>query len=357
MRNCLIIIILILASCTDYHRYAITEEDAGLEYYQSSFKDLKVKIAAKPGDINLRKQKLFVSDKLGWPEDLHEDIELIIEQSELDYQAFGLASEFYEADSQYKNLLAIIDYWESVYGIDAKNLMWKSRAYLGLQNNSEVSDLLAQMLRQQNITQEELLFAASSYLTIQDTLNTLQSYRLLAREYISAQELTDNYVPLLVAIDSINDALSIFTRIANARSLNLEEKLLYGEVLFKAGNQNAAHQLLQSDMDDEALLYRSDWYARSEKFDSAIMFIDPVIASDSSNHLLLKKAQLSDKKGLYNQSLRLYRIVQQNDSTDIIAKEEAKIVERKIAYLRKLKAQENRIPMLDLNKKKSTDNE
>ncbi|MFY0606830.1 MAG: hypothetical protein JXR10_08945 [Cyclobacteriaceae bacterium] len=357
MRNTLVLLIIILTACTDYHRYAITEEDAGLEYYASTFEDLKRIISEKPDDIDLRKQKLFVADKLGWPEDLQEDIELIIGQNKLDHQSYGLATAFYLENNQYQNLLGIIDYWESVYGVDSENSVWKTQAYLGLGNIGEAKVYLDEILSQSSNSTEELVFVANSYLSLSDTSKAVMAFERMTNVDIKEPLLTEIYIPVLLRIDSVNLALNTFERIAASKTLSLDEKLLYGEVSFVSGNRHFPHQLLEDQIEDTALLRRSDWYARSNEFDSAILFIDPVIASDSSTELLWKKAQLSSQRGLLYQSLRLYQIIQKKDTTNAIVQEEAKIVERKIAYLRKLRAQEKKIPMLDLNTKKSTNNE
>ncbi|MFT6883235.1 MAG: hypothetical protein ACJAVY_002039 [Marinoscillum sp.] len=354
MYHRLLFIAIIFYSCSEAHRYPITEEDAGIEYYRTSLKSLNEEILSKPKDISLRKRKLLISKRLDWPEDVNTDINLIIDMSSLDLQSFDLSLEYYKSIDSFEKQLELIDYWESIYGKKSEYLTLKANAYIRASNFEAADSILWQLVNTPDCTEGNLQISANFYSMQKDSVRLSAVYELLFQTDPLSENLIMGYVPLLLAQSRGDRALEIF-EMRQGLSTTDEEKLWLARTYAQQGNIQRAQDILEPIESDSAVYQRVEWYEQTLVLESAVRLLDPIIARDSNEYALFKKAQITHNQNKVYESYRLLSILIEKDSTNSKALNEAEIVARKIAYLRNLKEQENRIPVLDINSKKLTE--
>lgn len=350
----LLFIAIIFYSCSEAHRYPITEEDAGIEYYRTSLENLNKAILTKPKDISLRKRKLLISKKLDWPEDVSADINLIIDKSSLDLQSFDLSLDYFKSIDSFEKQLELIDYWESIYGKKSEYLALKANAYIRASNLEAADSILWQLVNTPDCNENNLQLSANFYSKQVDTVRLSAVYELLFQKNPLSENLIIGYVPLLLVQNEGERALEIFEMREELGTTD-EEKLWLARTHAQLGNLQLAQDILEPIENDSAVYQRVEWFEQTLALESAIRLLDPIITRDSNEYALFKKAQITNNQNKVYQSYRLLSILIEKDSTNSKALNEAEIVARKIAYLRNLKEQENRIPVLDINSKKLTE--
>ncbi len=346
-----------LFSCSDTNKYPIESVNVDVSYYLTALNEVNQQLAANKSNLSLRKRKLLVSKELRWPEDVTEDILFLKKEDGLTYELVQYAIDFYQTYHYYEQLLNILEEWESINGELNGSNRWRIVAYLGLGRYIEAKYLLWNYIQDNSQNVEALIFAANNYLELEDSTRAVYAYGKVAEIKPDNSQLLDFYIPALIKLgypDRANKVLAY----QQLDSTNLDQKLIIGDVYYEMGDLEKAHDVLRGDLSSPVLMKRIDWFEKSLQWDSAVALVNQLVWQDSSVTALLRKASILENRGWLSSSYNLYGLVLQEDSTNSIAQQGAQNVGRKIAYLRSLREQEEKIPVLDVSPKKGTeDNE
>lgn len=346
-----------LIGCSDSNKYPIESVNVDVSYYLTALNEVNQQIAANKSNLSLRKRKLLVSRELRWPEDVSEDIQYLKREDGLTYELIQYAIDFYQTYHYYEQLLNILEEWESINGELAGSNRWRIIAYLGLGRYTEAKYLLWNYIQDNSQNVEALLFAANNYLELDDSTRAVYAFGKVAELKPDNSQLLDFYIPALIRLGYPERANKVLAY-QQLDSTNLEQKLMIGEIYYEMGDQEKAHELLRTDLSSPVMMKRIDWFEKTQQWDSAVDLANRLVWRDSSTTALLRKATLLENRGWLSSSYNLYTLVLAEDSTNSIAIRGAQNVGRKIAYLRSLREQEEKIPVLDVSPKKGTeDNE
>ncbi|MEQ8470527.1 MAG: hypothetical protein RIC35_05045 [Marinoscillum sp.] len=351
-----ILLAIIFTSCSKQRKYPIESIKLDHTHYLGALSEIDREITQKPGDPVLRRRRLLINRELRWPDDVSEDIELVKKQEGLDYELLQYAIDFYNSHHYYELLLSIIEEWESLNGDFPKSDRWKAIALLGLNREEEARYMLWKLVQTHKSDQSILTFAADNYLKLNDSTRAIYALNRIAEINPSNPVLMESYVPLLLENGYVERAVGVLER-QKIDTADVSGNLLLAQTFYQLGDANKAHTILSKYETPKVLYHRAKWYEEQFLWDSAVMCLNKVIDRDSSTTALLKKAELLDNRGWLSSSFAIYQGVLENDSTNSIAQEGARIVAQKIAYLRNLREAENTIPILEITSKKETENE
>lgn len=102
-----------------------------------------------------------------------------------------------------------------------------------------------------------------------------------------------------------------------------------------------SHQLFGLDQDRDNALLLANSYFEVKYYDSLINFVNTYTEQQGADsELVLMKARAQDKRYQYQNALKTYREIIELDSANVIAREEMRKLENKIAYLRNLRREQ-----------------
>ncbi len=345
------IIILLFLSCAPSADQRIELPEVSADFYWNSLRKVQKAYEDKPSDQLLR-QKLYYYEKLNWPKESIVDLNLFLEKHGLDPKIVRLFLQYYLNNDQYSELIALLDKWEFYNGLDEELAQYRVLSNFRAKGLDGTKELILDYV-QKFRSPDSYEFAIRQSAQIKDTT--------LMNTYLSELYSTDPsnpliskyYVPFLLAENKVNEAYDIL--ISEKNKLDDNQLKLFARTLYQLDSVNKAKKMLVEVGDKEANLLLSKWYADESKYDSSTLYLDAILVSDSSREILLTKADLQLERGWLNSSNQIYESLIKRDSTDSIAIEKAAFVARKIAYLRSLKEEEKKIPILEITPKKITE--
>lgn len=348
------ILIVLLASCAHDRQYPIQEVKVDMTYYLNSLKEINDQVIAHPEDLTLRIRKLFISEKLRWPENVSGDIHFLIREKGLTYEIYTYGVDFFQIHHQYENLLNLVIDWEGLEGESSATMQYKIIALQGLARTKEAEYLLWRLVQSNKNDAGSLDFVAGQYLYgLKDTTRAIYAFNLLFRSQPDHPALMQEYIPVLLATGYPDEARKVLLA-QPADSSDINRKMLTAQVLYQLGDAESAHRLLRPYDREDVLTMRSEWYEGTSQWDSALFYRDRLLLEDSSVLHLLAKARICDQRGWLSSAYDLYLSVLEADSTNTIAAEGAQDVARKIAYLQRPNRPAATTPVLDIESKKAT---
>jgi len=350
----LVIVLLLCFACGQRRQYPITDTAVDAGYYEDALQSINEQINTSPSNLKLRYKRLFINSHLDWIEEASGDIQRIIKEEGLSRDVYSYGIDYYEKAEDYQSLLNLVNQWKQLTGlIDYKH---EIIALDGLEDEKSAKSLLWDYLNDQKTNEDVLHFASNLYQNWRDTTLAIYTMSMLYNQNNSHHYLLNNYVPILVSLGAYERAIEVVNN-AEIDSSDVSQRIDIAKVYYGLGVKSKAHQLLQSLENQEVLFVRSEWYQESNQLDSAISMIDLLLKTDTTQQALLRKARLNWDKGLLFGARSLYQEVLKRDSLNSIAQESVTILNRKIAYLRKLREKETSIPFLEISTKKETENE
>lgn len=342
-RLLIIICFLYLLGC-DQNGYPIVDSKQHLD-----FRMLKEEDDKGPKDQISIRRKLWMSQKNEWPDDCRPDFEKLLSLEELDYELLVAAMDCYHQRKYWDEMLTLLSLWEEMYPFNHTLITYKITALAKSGGYAEASASLWNFMINQP-SENVYEFGASTYLEMGDTVRAIYALEQLATLNPAHPEIVSTYVPLLVKNGYPEKAL----RLMDNTSLTDEQLIFKATALYQMGAISDAHQVLSTLAGTRVWSLRVAWYEARNQYDSAVYFADQILQADSSTSNLLLKARLLEHRGWLNSSYALYQSILEIAPMDSIAQERARIVGRKIAYLRSLKEAEGATrPFLEIKSKKS----
>lgn len=348
------LLVLLATGCSHDKNYPIRKTSVDRGYYSSVLQEVDQEIGRHAQDLKLRLKRLWVSEKLDWPEDVSGDIHYLIMEQGLSGEIYEYGLAFFSSYHQYENLLNLVAEWKKMEPESPETLHYEILALSGMHRSDEVQALLWQLLQSERKNPASMRFAAEQYLLMKDTAYAMYAFNLLYRcDSTGEPMLVDQYLPLLLATGYPQKARQILLS-QPVDSSDIEKKVLLATTLYQLGEASEAHRMLRSYKNPDILKLRSEWFEQAEQWDSAISLVDERLQQDSSIALLLKKGELMERRGLFLGAYELYTSIWNEDTTNAIASERAQDVARKIAYLRRSNQPEAVRPVIEFKSKKAT---
>ena len=160
------------------------------------------------------------------------------------------------------------------------------------------------------------------------------------------------YVPLAYHNGAYNEVLNV---IENYDDRAVDVTLPYkARSLYALGQTGEAKQLLWSIPVRGNLETLYNWYLKEQKLDSSSLCLERILVTQPDDvEVLLQKGKLDDRRGWLYRAASAFNQILEIDSTHVEAKESLDLVNRKIAYLRRIREADQDIPTINLNSKKA----
>ncbi|NQZ78004.1 MAG: tetratricopeptide repeat protein, partial [Ekhidna sp.] len=265
---------------------------------------------------------------------------------------------YYVQHEQHELLLGLIDRWIEEYDLKEEYMLLYIKSLVSSSNRKQASLELRQYLVQ-NQSAEDLLFAADQYLQIGDTAMAVFCLGKIHGEF-PRDPLMWPYGFALVRLGYPELGLQVLKEYLEEENGNADLILSYAVLLDQSGRNSEARDVIKPlvTVRDTATFLLADWYLKNRKWDSAGYVLNDLIQKDSSNRKPIWKAgRLYEDQGWFSTSMRYYEYLVELDSLDTLASQRIDLIQRKIAYLQRLKFEESKITTIELQPKKIKINE
>lgn len=347
-------LVLVFCSCGQRRQYPIEDIQLSTGFYKEALANINNQVRTSPSNLKLRYKRLFINAYLGWPQDGAEDIEQIVREEGLSREVYNYGADLYGQYQKYDKLLSLADQWESLSGEPA--IQNKIIALDGLGKRMEAKDKLWEFLSENENNPEILTYVAGQYQNWGDTVRTAYTLNLLFGQEPAHGLLLRSYIPILLAAGNPLKAAEVL-KFTGFDTASYSESALAGQVYFDIGEKSKAQGCIKNFDMSPAYKLRSVWYEKTNNMDSAVLMMDRVIQIDSSNAALNRKAALLWGRGLLYGARGVYQEALKRDSSNLIAREGIRVINRKIAYLQRLREREKQEPAPETSKKKDTEDE
>ncbi|MEQ9403773.1 MAG: hypothetical protein RIM99_09325 [Cyclobacteriaceae bacterium] len=357
MRQSAFLLFIILISCTSQRDRIIIPEISESFYTQALIRidnDLK----GNEDNLHLIEQKLYYCDYLSWPSTCLDALDEFKRQKGMTPQLVEQYIYYYTKHEKYQALLDVIVRWSDEFDLIEEFFGQRILALSKLGRKEEALGLLrSYMSRRQSA--KDLMFASQRYIELDDTLMAAYYMGKLAKMDSLNDFIFDRYPYMLLNLGFDEQAFMIFEKysVLNPYDFRFHSQLsgYYEEVGKLAEARNA---LKNFEASDSVLFRMTDLYLAENQWDSAHYYTDKLISRDStSRDAWLKKAGMYEDRGWLSFSLNYYSHVIYLYPEDTVARQRADLVRRKIAYLQRLKFEENQLPLPEIESKKIINNE
>ncbi len=265
--------------------------------------------------------------------------------------SYLLIAEYYYFQRDFQNALSCIEKSEVVGYSDVDLYALKAKVYTMLKMNDSAIDQINRAILINRYDADLYLEKGLLYLVFGDTLSGIN--------YIEKSfDLDSARVDVVIKLATLN---SLIGEMAAANEWLLRgiegnpesTELLYVQVaifrdqLFHGQANGILSGLLQQG-EVKAGIQLIDWFTEQGFADSLLFYSNSILEIDSMNvEALLTKGDAFDVKGYFSSSKKYYEQVITIDSLNEEAIEGVQKVDRKIAYLRKLKERKESLPTFD----------
>lgn len=330
----------------------------GSDFYSQALLRIDDDLKRDVDNIKLVEQKLYYCELLGWPSTCVAALDELKRQKGMTPQLLEQYVIYYEKHQQYQQLLEVIERWGSEFDLLEK---YKKQKVLGLLKSSRRDECI-QYLKGYLVgksSKEDMNFASECYVELGDTLMATYYLGKLSETDGENKLVLDVYPYMLFELGFEDKAFDLLER----KSLSIPNDYAFHSDLAsryeQSGLLNNSRNKLKNFTAIDSVVYRvTDLYLLDEEWDSAHYYIDQLIERDSlSRDAWFKKATMYEDRGWLTYSLNYFDHVVYLNPNDTIAAERAALIRRKIAYLQRLRFEENLLPPPVLKSKKIIDNE
>lgn len=340
--------LVLFGSCSQTSKEEIKVPTLTAGFYKDALNQINDKLSSDPSNDNLVEQKLFYCEQLGWPTTCISALDQYKSKHGMTTLLADQYIAYYEQNERYSLLLELLERWNQEFDLNERfqRSLIKSLVATGKTARAK-RELEVFLLR--NTMNEDIAFAAMQYLFINDDL--LAAYtlsRLWKRD--PSHELMFDYGILLIEMGFLNDGYSVLIQYVLDADPTFEKRLEIARIFSRNDWLFDARQIIKPFIDRDTIAYLiADWYQRELLWDSAIMYIDTVLARDSLNSKgWWKKARMYEDRTWLSYSLQYFQKVLEITPKDTITIQRMDEIQRKIAYLQRRKFEESKVPILDL---------
>lgn len=352
MRGFAFILVLISIGCTTSSKDRIIVPELNSAFYPDALERIDDAIKSAPDDERLVDQKLFYCEQLEWPTTCISALDKYKEVNGMTNQLVEQYIAYYQQHAEYALLLEVIERWSEEYDLREKYVETYINSLTQLDKQVSARLVLRNYLKS-NQSLNAISFASEQYLVLRDT--AMAAYNLAKLYKLdNDNDLMWEYGKILVALGHHESGLDIMGNYVRENKENFDMQLSYAQMLEKASRNKDARMVLKpfSDM-DTASYFIVDLYRKDQMWDSARFVLERVIAKDSSKRKpIWKLARLYEDRGWFLSSIPFLEYLVDLNSNDTLAQQRIDLIQRKIAYLQRLKFEESKIPTIELEPKK-----
>ncbi len=339
-----------LISCGNESGTKIRTPEIDSEYFSRSVSLIEEEIAENPEDTRYIKLQLSFYEKLGWPPESEKAIERARRVLGLDPVFINQQIEFYQINGRRQSLLNLLRELELMGEIPNDMKRTKIRIGMALEDYENLRNDLKEFQPKDQF--EDYILLAEGFLVLSDTSEAIRSLKMAMDHGRPDAEL----VPTFMEVMSAEDRIEFLSKYMEDYPNFQNGTLTLAQSYYELGDTSKAKQVLSelSELSLEEHFQMADWYTNETKWDSAYMHLSQIIREDSTNDAALMAAgDVNQNRGYFNSALFFYGKLLQMDSTNQKVKEQIDLVNRKIAYLRRIREAREEIPMLNLDSKRN----
>ncbi len=321
-------------------------------FYSEALERIDSELQSSPDDNRLIEQKLFYCEQLEWPATCISALDAYREINGMTNQLVEQYIIYYKTHERYQLLLDVIDRWGEEYDLDEKFTETYIDGLTRLGRKASATIELKEYLRA-NQSLEAISFASQQYLRLRDT--TMAAYNLSKLyELDSGHELMWEYGKILVKLGYHERGFGVMDQFVKQYPEDYDTQLSYAWLLKSAERNKMARQVLMPFSEKDTVVYiLANWYQKDQLWDSAGLMLSKVVAGDSTSRKpIWKMGRLYEDRGWLLSALPYFEHLTDLDPNDTLAQQRIDLIQRKIAYLQRLKFEENKIPTIDLQPKK-----
>ena len=347
--------LLIVSSCAlRPERDPIVVPELSKDFYREAVYRMESILSENTNNEVLIRSQLDYFEQLGWPPEANKAIRRARKILMLDLLLARKYADFYMRNGHHHSIIALerelarqykIPDWLTQYTITALN-----------RNNRKSAARNRLKLYIRNATSVDYHFIGTEYLEQGDTL--LSVYNLLKVD--NGQEKDPAFLklvmPLLFELKLYEPLVDLATPQVGLDIVDFNFYELLGHSLRETGQKDRAKQLLWERVDRRRLLQLSTWYQEDRLWDSAHFCLDKILVADHDDlDALFYKAEIDHERGWLSRAVSTYQRVIELDSGNVRATKQLDLVNRKIAYLRKVRDAKESIPIIEIDAKKVVD--
>ncbi len=347
MRLGWVLIVLLITSCG--YKYsqdpipAIPSIDES--FRQNSVTYLDKMIREDPNNIDLYVQKLNIYKDQKWPTQAISTLNAAVALDTSNTALLTMRKDYFLTNGSYRRALADINQLISK-NVDLETLYLEKAIVLYQLNRVDEAWHIISSYHFKQSDPRLLELKGDIWLLKNDSLLALRHYYLYHQQYPNNSAINRKLIELLKQTKNWNKLNEVLTTLSTRDSSYLLESALAKLNTGAANEGKAIMRELVNHGDEEALLLLSEHYFETRKYDSVIYF-NNLFANqyDSINPAFINIARAYDQKGWWTRALMYYDLVLQTDSTNQQALQETQKVKGKIAYLRRLKEEQEKTPV------------
>lgn len=320
-------------------------------FYENAATKLERELERDPANESLVELQLSYYEKLGWPVEAEHSINRAMNVLNLEPVVSRKYADFFMINNRYEDLMDLSENLEEIY--EKPEWMWEYQIVAAnrVNRHEEAKALLRNYFTRSNDDQAHL-FGGKEYLEAGDSLLSFYHLQQVKDVFADDREFVEIYVPLAFnsrAYQEVLDAIEAYDE--KAMDITLKYKALS---LYRLGDTQEAKGMLWSIPGKESLLTLSGWYAAELKWDSCYLALDKILVNEPDDlEVLMTKGRLDDQRGWFTRASLTFSKVLEKDSTHNEAREMLDLVNRKIAYLRRIREANQEIPTIELDSKKA----
>lgn len=352
MRGFIFILILVLIGCSSPSKDRIIVPKLHAGFYADALERINDELKSDPDDERLVDQKIFYCEQLQWPTTCISALNVYKESNGMTNQLVKQYIAYYKQHERYQLLLEVIDRWGKEYDLEDEFTETYIDCLTRLDRKELATIELKEYLKNKQ-SLEAILFVSNQYLQLEDT--AMAAYNLgKLYKLDKANDLMWDYGRILVSLGYIELGLSILNSFVNQHPNDFDIQLVYALLLEQTDRNSDARKVLKPFAAKDTVAYLLvDWYKKDLMWDSATYVLNEVVANDSTvRKPIWKLGRLYEDRGWFLSALPYFEYLLELDPVDTLAQQRIDLIQRKIAYLQRLKFEESKIPTIELQPKK-----
>lgn len=321
-------------------------------FYEKSVLTLEEALEKEPVDIRYLKLLLRYYEILDWPPQSARAFDIVKKTAYQDDEILYYKIAYFSKINKHEALIAILNNESYRSNFPEKWRKIKINSLLAL-DRTEAIPLDIDLLIKSFPSSTNYRFAAKTYHSIGNNILALYYAEKAKDELNTAPEFKVFYASLLNQYEFYQKAEDLFTGMETDQ-LSREEKIVLANAKYGKGEVQEAAGILLMSGEKEDRLRAAGWYTEHLIFDKAYQVLYNLTLEFPSDIVTyLAFANLEVTRGFYHRAIRNYEIVLEIDSTNQIATDQVNLLNRKIAYLQKIRALEERSVLPELTTKKA----
>jgi tetratricopeptide (TPR) repeat protein len=349
--NFLLVVTLALFSCKGKYADQIYNPNPTTEYYRNSIDVLEDELDDQSENLELIELQLSYYKYLGWPEIEEAALKRAEKYATVSPTVRQYLLEYYRYNELNKDLVDLLNNLERLGSISQKEKLLRIQSLVAMGEYDRSLEFLNKL---DPLTKEEMhLELARAYQSMDNQPLAMYHFYKAHLQGKKNESMIADYVPTLLQYRYFKTAQDVllYNREFAARD---EFDRLNAEILYGLGNRDSAEQILKGIRDENAYLTLATWYSNSLRYDSAVVYYNKILQADSSRQdIIIAIADINQSRNYLTQARTYYELAAVSAPEDKYIQEQLDNVNRKIAYLQRIREQQEKIPLLEIERKRA----